>query len=149
LRPESNVVPVQTFIEKVDLKVIRNIERVGKLHRIREDDERPSNLDVDFKLFEWGQYIELGFGLSTAEEGGSLEISVKVHVIYSNPEELNLSKEDKEIFLSDVVFMQVYPYLREGFSSMAQQLGVGIPTLGVLERGQYRIELDGTESGSF
>lgn len=113
-------------------------------------DGRPDepHTDIAFREGHLGSRLETIFTVTVTTREADIQVTISarwatdVPVIWT----ADLIAE----FASQVGFMTVYPYLRQGVASQAAQLGVPIPQLPLMKRGDFKIApaaiIDGLES---
>lgn len=82
--------------------------------------------------------IEVEVGLTLTTEHATFDISAAARYTLTSPLELRI--EVVKEFIERVAVMAVFPYLREGVSSMASRLRVPVPTIGILPAGGMQLE---------
>lgn len=139
------IVPIEDFIQEIELKDIKFVGVHGEVPGEIEKEDLPDRMNLDYKIVSWHEEIKIAFRVSL-EENGAFQVSIEVLVIYENPDVLDLANEDKSIFISDVAFMSGFPYIREGFSSLAIRLQLPSPILGIMRRGEFEVDVENDSS---
>lgn len=75
------------------------------------------------------------FALTVDHPEADYLIEVEIH--YEFDDEMGWSEELLRGLVEEIAIMAAFPYLREGLAGIAARLGVDVPFLGILRRGEF------------
>lgn len=132
---------IEDFISQVDLKNVMFVGVNGTINPEYDREQLTKELDLDYQIVSWDQEIRIAFRLALKEQS-SAQLAVEVLVLYTNSENLDLANDDKSLFVSDVAFMTAFPYLREGFTTLAIRMQLPPPVIGIMRRGEFVVDVE-------
>lgn len=133
---------IEELVEVADLTDVVHYEVRG--NRV---DGRPEGFTPNTYSIEVAELIQPTEALARYRltfQGEVADYLVDVAAKYSFSEPIALQPQPWIQFVEEVAFMVVFPFLREGTFSTATRLGQPAPVLGLMKRGEFRINPDGS-----
>ncbi|PPH11636.1 hypothetical protein C5C71_06430 [Rathayibacter sp. AY1C1] len=129
---------IQELVRVADLDDVVHYEIRGVLVPERPEDFEANSYRIDFAELVRPEDAFARYRLAFEAEDANYLVDVGAHYSFSEP--VTFDRADWVQFAEEVAFMVVFPFLREAVFSAAARLGRPAPVLGLMKRGEFRIE---------